>query len=808
MWQRRLAGGVLMPTRDGWLTAGLFFVALATLMLEVLDTRLLSVVTWYHLTFFAVSMAMLGMAAGAVIVFLGGETFGNARIGDVLPRVTFWFAVVLAVSHVGNLVIPFSAVTDWPAAQVAALTMSTVVLASPFVLSGISITLALTRTAGPMGRLYGADLVGAAGGCLAIIWILEYTDITSTAFVAAACAAAGAACFARWAGRRAWPPTVLAVGLLALAAANASADQPLGAIYPKSRNLWFLRSIVDYSAWNAHSNVLVQVPTEGHVFLWGGSDKTPEFPARVAWASIDGMAGTPITEWKGSPEELDWAQYDVVSLAYRLRNGRAGVIGVGGGRDILTALAFRNRSVTGIEINRVLLDAITNRYRKFAGIADAPGVRLVHDEARSYLTRAGEQFDVLQMSLIDTWAATGAGAFTLSENGLYTREGWRVFLSSLTPTGVFTVSRWFEPQAVSETTRLLALGVAALVDAGVGDPRAHLMLVTQGRVATLLVSRSPFTSEDGEIIRRVAADLGFTVQVAPWADAPEARLGLIAKARTHAEIEAIASADREFDFSAPTDARPYFFNMLKPAAVFRHGVFRDGGIVAGNLRATTTLLGLLALASVLVGAIIVWPLVQAGRPELPAPVFRSAIAYFAIIGLGFMLIQIPMLQRFSIYLGHPTYTFSIVLFLMILAAGLGSLASDRLGLDRGAPVRLPLAIGTLVLIETLLIQPAIDRTMGWHLGGRTLVVAGFIVPLAFALGMCFPIGMRLVGRHSDRITAWMWGVNGACGVIASIVAVMGSMWLGINSSLFAAAALYALLALPMSRLSKSFTIKG
>ena len=280
-------------------------------------------------------------------------------------------------------------------------------------------------------------------------------------------------------------------------------------------------------------------------------------------------------------------------------------------------------------------------------------------------------------------------------------------------------------------------------------------------VATLLVSRSPFTEADADAIQRAVAEMGFTVQVSPWTEPSDARLGQIAKARTQADISAVAAADRDFDFSAPTDARPYFFNMLKPGAVFRHGVFRDGGIVAGNLRATTTLLGLLALALVLVGAIIVWPLIQSGRPELPPSVFPSAVAYFAIIGLGFMLIQIPMLQRFSLYLGHPTYTFSIVLFLMILAAGLGSLLSDRLSLRRGAPIRLPLAIGALILVETLLLQPAIDATMGWQLPGRTLVVAAFLVPLAIALGMCFPIGMRLVGRHSDRITAWMWGVNGA-----------------------------------------------
>ncbi len=789
-----------MPTRGSWLTAGLFFVALATVMLEVLDTRLLSVVTWYHLSFFAVSMAMLGMASGAVIVFVGGEAFGVGRVTRVLPRVTLIFAAVLAVSHVGNLVIPFSAVTDWPAAQAAAIVMSTIVLAAPFVASGISITLALTRTTGVIGRLYGADLLGAAIGCLALIWMLELTDITSTAFTAAAFAAAGAFCFAKWGDRRTWPAALLVLAFAGAAVVNASVDRPLGAIYPKSRNLWFQRSIVDYSSWNAHSNVLVHVPTDSHVFLWGGSEKAPNFPAKVAWASIDGMAGTPITEWHGDPKALEWARYDVVSLAYRLRTGHAGVIGVGGGRDILTALAFHNPKITGIEINRVMLDALTNRYRQFAGIADAPGVRLVHDEARSYLTRAGEQFDVLTMSLIDTWAATGAGAFTLSENGLYTREGWRVFLNSLTPNGIFTVSRWFDPQTVSETTRLLSLGVAALLDAGIAKPREHLMLITSGRVATLLVSRSAFTPTDIAVMRRAVADLGFGAMVGPWEDTGDARLARIANAGT-LDALATASEDSDFDFSAPTDARPYFFNMLKPQAVFRQMSFRDGGIVAGNMRATATLLGLLAVSVVLVGAIVVGPLLAAGRPDLPAPIFRSALAYFTIIGLGFMLIQIPMLQRFSIYLGHPTYTFSIVLFLMILAAGFGSLMSDRIRLDRGAPVRLPILIGAAIVVEALLIQPAIDATLGWQLAGRTLVVAAFIAPLACALGLCFPIGMRLVGRHSDRITAWMWGVNGASGVIASILAVMGSMWLGINSSLLVAAILYALLALPMAWLA-------
>ena len=214
-----------MHPRAAWLTSGLFFVALATLMLEVLDTRLLSVLTWYHLSFLAVSVAMLGMASGAVLVFLGGSLFAPPRARRLLPVATIALALVLPVSHVTNLVIPFPAVRGGSVSELAALAISTLVLTIPFVLSGLVVSLALTRTRGAIGVLYGADLVGAALGCLAIIWLLERTDITSTVLAAAGATALGAVCFARYAGRRGYAAAALAVLLFGAAAANATCSQ-------------------------------------------------------------------------------------------------------------------------------------------------------------------------------------------------------------------------------------------------------------------------------------------------------------------------------------------------------------------------------------------------------------------------------------------------------------------------------------------------------------------------------------------------------------------------------------------------------
>ena len=784
-----------------WLVAGLFFVTLATLMLEVLDTRLLSVLTWYHLSFLAVSVAMLGMAAGAVFVFVAGDWFSRERAARLLPMAAAAFAVALPLSHVANLVIPFPVVRGGSSAELAALAISTIVLTIPFVVSGIVVTIALTRTSDRVGLLYGADLVGAAAGCLAIIWALELTDITSTALLTAAAAAVGAWCFARYNGSRGAGSLALAFVLLVCAVLNARAEHPLGVIYPKSRGLWMDERSLDYSAWNAHSNVIVRVPATSPPFLWGPSKNPPQTPVRAALAAIDGDAGTVITHWDGNPASLSWVQYDVTSLPYRLRKGSVAIIGVGGGRDVLTAIWAGNPQITGIEINEALVGILTRRYRDVTRIADHPGVTLVHDEARSYLTRTRGRFDVLQMSLIDTWAATGAGAFTLSENGLYTREGWQVFLRALSPSGIFSVSRWYDPAAASETTRLLSLGVGSLLDFGVAEPRRHLVLVTRERVATLMVSPSPFSDEDGRRLREIADEHGFSIQVSPWHTGSDGTLARIAAASSPAELEA-ATRHPYFDFSPPTDRRPFFFNMLKPGAVLHREGSGSAGIVSGNLRATRTLIALCGVAAALVLAIIAWPLVAAGRPAAPRGLFPAALAYFAIIGLGFMFIQIPFLQRFSVYLGHPTYTFSIILFLMILAAGAGSFASERIDVLRARRiVWLPAGIAAGVLLEALLLQNAVESTVGWGLPARTAVVAAFVAPLACALGFCFPIGLRLVAARTPELTAWMWGVNGACGVMASIVAVMVSMWLGIHVNLVLAAALYLLLVLPLRRLA-------
>ena len=556
--------------------------------------------------------------------------------------------------------------------------------------------------------------------------------------------------------------------------------------------------------WNSHSYVIVHNPGDSPAFMWGPAAGAEKFRTNTAWLVIDGEAGSPITQWDGQRSSLDWVSYDVTTLPYFIRNdGDVAIVGVGGGRDVLSALWAGSRSVLGVEVNRIMLDLHNDTHREFANISTQPQVTLVHDDGRAYLTRTDRRFDVLQISLVDTWASTGAGAFSLSENGLYTLEAWRVFLDRLKPGGVLSVSRWFDPHNVSETSRLVSLGIAALIDRGVERPADHLVLAVRERVATLMVSSAPFTDADRATLSATTDSRGYQLAVSPWAPAAGGPvIDRIAQSTTMAELME-ATADPMYDYRPPTDARPYYFNMLKPQALWSGAPMPLDGALGGNLRATLMLMVLLGITTVLVGLIIVYPLIAAGRPPMPGGRFAVSMSYFAIIGFAFMLIQIAFLQRFAVYLGHPTYTLAVVLFSMLLFTGVGSFISERISVTANGRFRFVPAIIAAALVVTALTLPGvIAGTIATSLATRTAIVLAFTAPLAMLLGLCFPFGVRLIA-NTPTVTAWAWGLNGAFGVLASILAVGLSIWVGIDTNFWVAACLYLGLSAPLLVMARS-----
>ncbi len=785
-----------------WFLAGLFCTTLSALMLEILDTRLLSVLTWYHLSFFAVSTAMFGLAAGAVHVYLGGARFQGEAARRQLAGLSLLYAVSIPLTHLLILRVPFN--LDLVSFKLSSVLtnafLATVLLAFPFYLAGVVIGIALTRIPGRIGITYCVDLVGAAAGCLVAVPLLCWSDISTATLAAGVFALFGALCFQPLGGTATQRRLLVAAVPLFVAGTffNAVSASPGTARVRYAKGERVERENIFYEGWNSHSQILLYNPRAGGPQYWGPGRGAETQKAVTARLVIDGSADTHATRWDGDPASLAWVRYDVTSAPYHLRRGGdAAVIGVGGGRDVLTALWARSRSVTGIELNGILVDLLRDTLREFTGIADRPEVHLVHDEARSYLTRTRDKYDVLQMSLVDSWASTSAGGFTLSENGLYTREAWKVFLDRLKPHGVFSASRWFSDNQLSETSRLFALGVAALLDRQVARPADHIVLLSRFGVATLMVSPSPFTADDLKKLRGLVDRYDFKLVAAPGSPPQDPLLASILASRSYAELARATQSD-VFDYSVPNDERPYFFNLIKPAALLSVQLSESPGVVEGNLLATTTLLLLIVVSAALVFLVILLPLALSRRPDRRPGQFLPGVFYFGLIGTGFMMVQIPYMQRFSVYLGHPTYAVVVILFSMIFFTGVGSMLSERIPLRRGPGlvIAVPLAIAAVLGVVIVTVQPAIEATISYSLGARSLVVLAFTAPVSLLLGCCFPLGMRLLGQTSEALSPWMWGVNGACSVMASALAVGISMWVGIDGSLILAAVLYLALVGP------------
>jgi hypothetical protein len=437
-----------------------------------------------------------------------------------------------------------------------------------------------------------------------------------------------------------------------------------------------------YDRWNSFSRITVSQNQTGAPSMFGASPLMPDSIIEQRALNIDGGAGTALYRFDGNLESVGFLRYDVTDLAYAIPNLKTGaVIGVGGGRDVLSQRLFGVSNVTGVEINPIIIDVLEQHFSDYTAIALLDGVKFEVDEARSWFARTPRSFDVIQMSLIDTWAATGAGAFTLTENGLYTVEAWQHLLGRLNPNGVFTVSRWYVPGEVNETGRLVSLGVATLLANGAAEPRRHLFLAAAGKVATLIVTKSPLSQAALGALKDAAEKNEFTVLLSPDTPAPSIMLENIISASDRRRLE-VATKGFYLDLTPPTDARPFFFNQLRFATIFDPNVFshfRHIGVFAGNLIATLSLAMLVLISVALVAATIIVPL----RPTVREAGWQLAVGgtiYFALIGVGFMMIEIALLQRMSVFLGHPVYALSVVLFSLILWTGFGSMASEHLRL--------------------------------------------------------------------------------------------------------------------------------
>lgn len=786
--------------RPGWATyGGLFLAAMSTLMFEVLLTRIFSVVIWYHYAFMAISIALFGMTVGAVTVYVLPRAFTPARAPWLMALFAALFATTTAGAFVIYLQLP-------PMSERLSLSVAYCLISIPFIMSGICICLALTKSPSGVSRLYAADLAGAALGCLLLIGLLNLVDGPTAVLAVSSLAALGAVLFA-WAARAGesrMPSWVLRSCFFVLAALTVAtvAGMVAEANGKPLLRLTYVKGALEpeplYEKWNSFSRVTIFGNPEetSEPFLWTlGSEFQPRQNLHQLEIKIDSSAGTMMTGFDGDFSKVEHLKYDITNLAHNAReNADVLVIGAGGGRDVLSALAFKQKSVVAVEINENIINAVTRQFGDFTGHLERyPGVEFVNDEARSYITRLDRRFDILQISLIDSFAATAAGAFVLTENSLYTREGFGLFLRRLKDDGILTVSRWYHRGMPGEMYRLISLASESLQARGVEHPRKHLFVAlrmwddpagqNQVGVTTLLASPTPFSGQDLDRLESACREKGFQIVLTPRTSTDET-----ARKLTEPTEAPEVYRSSMLNLRPPTDNSPFFFHMMRLGDFFRRSEVPDQGITQFNIKAVSVLMQLMLTVGVLTLLFIIVPLwISTRRGELKGA--APLLVYFSAIGLGFMLIEISQLQRLILYLGHPTYSLSVVLFSLLLASGLGSYLTENVNDPRKARMRL-LALVILLLVTGLITPHLLQATAEWRTPARIFTAAGMLFPLGLFMGMPFPLGMK--AARGRALTPWLWGINGAFSVCASVLAVALALSWGISSAYWVGLVCYCL----------------
>jgi len=762
--------------------------AAITIFCETALTRLFSVVQYYHGAFLAISVALFGFAVSGIFVLLRADAFPRERLDAALARYALLFALAIPLAFYTYLYVGVAMQLRFlglPAFL--AIASEYALLALPFFASGVCISLLLFHGAQEANRLYAVDLSSSALGALAVIPALSLLGGPKSMLAASALAAlvafyfAGALRGGRW---LAGAVALAAVAVLALVPATS---------FERMR----LRKPVTVVAseairWNAFSMVGV------------GPEETRPFPRRQI--VIDNSVTTVMLPFDGDLEKVSFLRTDYTAAAYRLQRApRVLIIGSGGGRDILAALANGAAHVRAVEVNPLVFETSAHLFGDFTGpIYLDPRVTPVVGDARSYIANSNEQFDVVLASLIDTWAASSAGAFALTENLLYTTDAFRDYHRHLTPDGILSVSRWHP----FETPRLLATAFAAWREAGAADPRQHALLLRTPQQAgqheqasTLLMKKSPFTAEEVRAVERFSAEARLLVALAPD------RISDTVVADWFEGVERGDGAWSGVDWSPATDDRPFFFNMVRPTTQLARmlgfgaaGRFEENAF-QGNLTATRSLIHLLGAVVLLLVATIGVPLLLRGG-AVRGPGWPLVLGYFACLGLGYIVVQIGLLQRLILLLGKPVYSLAVILSTMLLASGLGSFVAGRLAPERlraGLTPRIG-AAALLLVAYAFLLPDVIDALLGRPFPVRLASSVLLVALPAFLMGMPFPTGIRaleLSGRGG--LVPWVWGINGALSVTASVTAIILAIELGYTPVFLLGAACYGLAAVLFSR---------
>ena len=763
---------------------GLALLSAAALAFEITLTRLFSVTQWYHFAFLAVSVALLGYGASGTALSLAPR-WATPPAGRRAAALSVLFSLSVAGAYLSLNHLPFDSYRiAWEQNQIVYLVVYYLALTAPFFCAGLVTGLLLTAHPERSSRLYAANLFGSALGGLAPVALLPLAG-EGMVLLIAALGLLAASVFLQTGSRSRVPRlALLAAGCLLVAATfylPAPFHLRLSPYKGLSQVLRFPDAEITWQRWNAYSRVDRVASRSIHQAPGLSLSYDGPLPKEDG-LFVDGDDLSPVIE---ATEVQSFTGYLPAALPYRLRpGGRALIVEPRGGLDVWTALSQGAASVTAVESNPLLVEAAGEVYRD-------PRVQVVTEEGRSYARRSRETFDVVHLALTDVYRPVTSGAYSLGERYDLTVEAFEDYLTRLRPGGLLVVERWLQLPP-SEELRAGAIAVEALRRSGAGDPAAQLAAVRDWQVGLILVKKGALTPGELAAIRQFCQERGLDLVAMPGLREEEAnRFNLLPepvyfRAFQHllAEPEALYAA-QPYDVRPPTDDRPFFFHFFRwgqtQAVLQQLGRTWQPWGGSGYL----VLIALLAVAMVASGALIVLPLAAGRRRGTVRGPRGRVLAYFGLLGLGFLFVEIPLMQRFILFLGQPIYAFAAVIAALLFFSGLGSLAVPRLGPRRTLPL-----LAAAILLYPLLLPVLFQALLGAPLAVRLAATVVSLAPLGVLMGTPFPGGLAWLGRQAPGLVPWAWAVNGCTAVLASVLAALIALSAGFSWVLVGAAAAY------------------
>ncbi|MBI2845225.1 MAG: hypothetical protein HYX86_01630 [Chloroflexi bacterium] len=764
-----------------------FLVSGAALLFEITLIRVFSIAQGYHFAFLAVSVALLGFGASGTILVLSPRLQirqDPRALRNIIFALSLLFSLSIPLSYLVSNNVPFDSYQiAWDSKQIAYLAIYYLSLALPFIFGGLVVGGTLASLPGMEDRLYAANLLGSGSGVVGALFALSLLGGEGSIVLSAILGGMATLPLASGIRRVSTTLGVLGIEMLLPLFAPQAFTIHMSPYKSLAQTLRYPDTEIIQTGQNAFSTVAVVEGPSLHLapglsLAYGGT-----LP-RQRGIAVDGDDISPVADFEADPSFLEFlptaVAYDLVASPKVL------VLEARGGLDILQALHQGAQEVVAVESNPTIVELANGVYLD-------PRVKVITEIGRGFLAGSKDVFDLIVLSRADAFRPVTSGAYSLQEDYTYTVEAFVAYLEHLATEGILVVPRWFQVPP-SDDLRAVATTVAALQRLGKDEPGKHIAAIRGLTASLLIVKGSEFTSQELDVIRSFAQEKKFDL-VYYWGMPPEeadrfytlsdqadywAYRNLI-EARNHEEF----FSTYDYDVSAPNDDKPFFFHFftiqLLPEILASWGkVFQPFG-GSGFL----VLWALLALAVVASLILILIPLFRLPRVDTTAYRGRFFL-YFTLLGLGFLFVEIPLIQKFILFLGHPVYALGGVLFGILLFSSLGSYLSPKM------PFGFLLALAVVIFIYPLILPPFFQALLGWPLLLRLLATVITLAPLGTLMGIPFPKGLALVGRTSPGLVPWVWGINGFASVLSSILAAILALSSGFSLVLNLAAGFYFL----------------